>query len=56
VSNFDPEAEFRIGAAVNRMLLAILRLERRMIEIGASLPAGGSLLLVARRQHQECSG
>jgi SAM-dependent methyltransferase len=46
---FDPEAEFRIGRLANSTLEGVLGLERAAIASGLSLPAGGSLLMVARR-------
>jgi len=42
-------AELRPGPAANRLLRAMLRLERGLIRAGIDLPAGGSLLLAARR-------
>ncbi|HYL72988.1 MAG TPA: methyltransferase domain-containing protein [Bryobacteraceae bacterium] len=48
-SKFDRLAEFRMGRALNGFLGAIMTLERWMIESGVSLPAGGSLLVVAQR-------
>jgi SAM-dependent methyltransferase len=47
---FDPSAEFNISTIVNTTLEKILDAERAMIRAGLSLPAGGSLLLVARRK------
>jgi SAM-dependent methyltransferase len=46
---FDPMSEFRIGSLVNASLERILNGERAMIRAGLSLPVGGSLLLIARR-------
>jgi SAM-dependent methyltransferase len=46
---FDSDSEVRIGAGLNGMLTAVLSLERRLIQSGISLPAGGSLLLIGRR-------
>lgn len=46
----DPDAEFRISAAVNAAGAAVSRLERALIQAGISMPAGGSLLAVGRRQ------
>jgi SAM-dependent methyltransferase len=46
---FDPSAEFNISSLLNSTLEKILDGERTMIRAGLSLPAGGSLLLVARR-------
>ncbi|MCC7483977.1 MAG: class I SAM-dependent methyltransferase [Burkholderiales bacterium] len=46
----DPLAEFALPRAVNRAFERVLDCERWLIRAGASLPAGGSLLLVARRR------
>jgi len=46
----DPYAEFTISPAVNRLLEGVLSLERGLIRAGLSFPAGGSLLLVARKR------
>ena len=46
---YDPETEYRASASVDRMLERVLELERALIQRGANLPAGGSLLAVARR-------
>jgi SAM-dependent methyltransferase len=46
---FDPLVEFKIGRLANGILGRVLGLERAMISRGVSFPAGGSLLLVARR-------
>ena len=46
---FDPNSEFAISATLNNTLEGILTAERRLITAGLSLPAGGSLLLVGRR-------
>jgi len=45
----DPLREFRISPAVNTFGRITMAVERRFIVSGVSLPAGGSLLLVARR-------
>ncbi len=47
---FDPEEEYRTSANVNGILTAVLSLERRILQHGISMPAGGSLLLIARRE------
>lgn len=47
----DPMAELRTSPAANRVLGRVLDVERALIERGVSLPAGGSLLLAARRPH-----
>ena len=45
----DPRREFALGARANGVLMAIMRAELAMIRAGLSWPAGGSLLLVAKR-------
>jgi SAM-dependent methyltransferase len=47
---YDPMAELKIGGLTNRILGGVLALERALIRMGLSLPAGGSLLLIARKQ------
>lgn len=54
-ADYDPLAELRIAPWANRALEAVLGLERALISAGASLPAGGSLLVVARRPGQGLS-
>ena len=46
---FDPTSELRISGLMNTILERILDLERYMIRLGLSFPAGGSLLLIARK-------
>jgi SAM-dependent methyltransferase len=46
---YDPLAEHRLPPALQAALGGVLAVERLMIRLGMSLPAGGSLLLVARR-------
>jgi SAM-dependent methyltransferase len=46
---YDPQAEYRVPRAIDRALEGIGAVERGLISIGVSLPAGGSLLAVARR-------
>jgi SAM-dependent methyltransferase len=46
---FDPTSEFNISTFMNTTLERILDAERSLIRAGVSFPAGGSLLLVARR-------
>src|SRR5262249_38474167 len=48
-ASLDPGAELRIGSALNSVLDAVCRVEASAIAAGLSLPAGGSLLVVARR-------
>lgn len=45
----DAMAEFTIPAPVNAALEAVMRLEEALLRLGLRFPAGGSLLLVARR-------
>lgn len=45
----DPLPELGVGRAANAVLSAVLGLERALITRGVSLPAGGSLLIVARK-------
>jgi SAM-dependent methyltransferase len=47
--DFDPAAEFSLNPILNRWMLAVMRVERQLIR-AVSLPAGGSLLLVANRR------
>lgn len=47
--DYDPMAELKLSGAMNKMLEQILRLERALIRIGLPFPAGGSLILVARK-------
>lgn len=46
---YDPLAELRIGGMTNVVLEKIMDAERLLIRAGLNLPAGGSLLLVARK-------
>ena len=46
----DALAELRIGRGVNSVLKRVMRAEHSLIRRGVSLPAGGSLLLVARKE------
>jgi SAM-dependent methyltransferase len=46
---FDAIDAVRLPRAVNRALEAVMTIERALIEHGVSFPAGGSLLLVARK-------
>jgi SAM-dependent methyltransferase len=45
---YDPESEYRLPAKVDAALERVLGAERALIRAGLSLPAGGSLLVVAR--------
>jgi len=46
---FDPSAELRIPKALNLMFAGLLKPESWLVKAGVPLPAGSSLLLVARR-------
>jgi len=46
---YDPLLEFKIGKLTNWALEKTLGLERALIRMGLSFPAGGSLLLIARK-------
>lgn len=48
-SEYDATSELRISGWINEILENILNLERIIIRLGISFPAGGSLLLIARR-------
>jgi ubiquinone/menaquinone biosynthesis C-methylase UbiE len=45
----DVMAEFKISPRINAILENVLNLERRLIQKNISFPAGGSLLVVARK-------
>jgi SAM-dependent methyltransferase len=47
--DYDSHAEYRVPPVINRVLEVVLSAERAAIRLGATLPFGGSLLLVARR-------
>lgn len=47
---------FRISQPVNKLLGWVLGLERRAIRLGVSFPAGGSLLLVAKKSVNPYNG
>lgn len=46
---YDPLAELRIGGLSNALLEKVMDIERLAIRAGLNFPAGGSLLLVARK-------
>ena len=46
---FDPMSELKINPLINTLFEKVLDLERWMILLGMSFPAGGSLLLIARK-------
>lgn len=49
---FDPSAETRVGGLINAILERVMTLERVCIRQGVSLPAGGSLLIIAHRNRR----
>ena len=51
-SEFDAMAALRSPRAINMALEAVMMIERSLIRWGLSFPAGGSLLLVARKRNQ----
>jgi len=48
--DFDPDAGFTVRPIVNKVLTGVQSVERQLIQMGLSLPAGGSLLMAARRE------
>jgi hypothetical protein len=46
---FDPAREMRISPVANAIMGSLLALEHRIIAAGISLPAGTSLVAIARR-------
>ena len=47
---YNPMAEFQLPVWLNLSLEWIMRLELRLLKLGVSIPVGGSLLLVAKKQ------
>ena len=47
--NFDPVAELKINPCLNMIFTKVLAIERAFIQCGFSFPAGGSLLVIAKR-------
>lgn len=50
--DWDPMAELKVGGLLNLLLERVLDLERILIKGGFSFPAGGSLLVIARRDNE----
>lgn len=48
-NQYDPMAELKLGVIANAILGSAMNIERVLIQWGARLPVGGSLLLVARK-------
>jgi SAM-dependent methyltransferase len=49
-ASYDPQTEFRLPRAVERLFGVAMSLERSLIGLGLSFPAGSSLLVVAERR------
>jgi SAM-dependent methyltransferase len=49
IAQFNPMAEFSINPTLNRLLLAILGLERFCIRLGLNFNFGGSYLMIAKK-------
>ena len=47
--DIDIQGEFKIGARANSILSAVMRSEAALIRAGVRFPAGGSLLLIAKK-------
>ena len=50
--DYDPMAEFQISQLLNVLLEKVLDLERILIKCGLYFPAGGSLLVIAKRSRR----
>lgn len=48
--NYNPDDEFKINAVLNAALYLVMQLEFTLLRLGLRFPAGGSLLLLARKQ------
>ena len=49
IADYDPRQEYEIGRATNAVLEKMMDADRLLIRAGMNLPAGGSLLVIARR-------
>jgi len=47
--NYNPEYEFKINPFLNLVLYLVMRFELILLRLGLRFPAGGSLLLLARK-------
>lgn len=52
---YDPTAEMRIPPFLNALLYGVMCVEKGLIQLGLSLPVGGSRLLVARKPETDRS-
>ena len=48
--NYNPDDEFKISPLLNTALYLVMQLELTLLRLGLRFPAGGSLLLLARKQ------
>jgi hypothetical protein len=48
--NYNPDDEFKINSGFNAALYLVMQLEFTLLRLGLRFPAGGSLLLLARKQ------
>lgn len=48
--NYNPDDEFKINSVLNAALYLVMQLEFTLLRLGLRFPAGGSLLLLARKQ------
>lgn len=46
---YDPDSEFKISPFLNNLLFLVMQLELILLRLGLRFPAGGSLLLLARK-------
>lgn len=47
--NYNPDDEFKISRLMNTALYLVMQLELTLLKVGLRFPAGGSLLLLARK-------
>ena len=48
--DYDPFAEFKVGAVPHALMSAVLGIERGLLRAGVSFPFGGTLFVAARRR------
>jgi SAM-dependent methyltransferase len=46
---YDPDSEFKISPLLNFLLYQVMQIELVLLRLGLRFPAGGSLLLLARK-------
>jgi SAM-dependent methyltransferase len=47
--NYEPDSEFKINPLLNKLLFYVMHIECSLLRLGLRFPAGGSLLLLARK-------